>query len=53
MALTARTFGQRPSGLLGIEDKVLALAVDLAAAVRLNQPAEEADGERLERGFTF
>ena len=52
LAVTARTFGQRPSALLAIEDPVLALAVDLAAAVRLNQPSEGDDG-RLERGLTF
>ena len=59
MAVTARTFGQRPSALLAVKDEVLALAVDLAAAVRLvrlDQRAgyapEDVD-ERLERGFAF
>jgi len=57
--LVARTFGQRPSALLAIEDEVLALAVDLAAAIRLRKESgvrsqeSEADAEQLERGLTF
>lgn len=37
-ALTARTFGQRPSVLLGIDDPVVAYAVDEALAMRLLLP---------------
>ena len=59
LAVTARTFAQRPSALLAIEDEVLALAVDLAAAIRLRKESgvrsqeSEADAEQLERGLTF
>ncbi len=35
LAVTAKTFGQRPSAMLGIADRTVALAVDLAAAAKL------------------
>lgn len=34
-ALTGRYFGERPSGLLGVESESMALDLDLAAAYRL------------------
>lgn len=40
LAVTAKTFGQRPSALLGVNDPVLALAIDLAATVKLHLAAE-------------
>lgn len=44
MAITAKTFGQRPSALAGIRDAVLALEFDLASATTIwrqeHAPAE-------------
>ena len=51
--MTARMFGQRPSALLGIEDSVLALNVDMAACALLGRLEAEARdaarGARTER----
>ena len=38
---TAKAFSIRPSDLMAIDDPVLALNFDLAAAVRLRESAEE------------
>jgi hypothetical protein len=46
LVLTARQFHQRPSTLLAIEDPLVALSFDLAAAVVLSR----LDREALERG---
>ena len=47
---TAKAFSIRPSDLMAIDDPVLALAFDLAAAVRLRESAAEGepDVNRLE-----
>lgn len=48
MGLTAKTFGARPSELLGLSDPVVAYAVDEAVAIRLRadeQRAEQAAGK--------
>jgi hypothetical protein len=39
LALTAKTWGVRPSSLIGVTDPVVALALDEALAVRLYQQA--------------
>jgi hypothetical protein len=39
--MTANKFGQRPSSLLGIRDDVVALDLDNAAAMRLQQWEDE------------
>jgi hypothetical protein len=41
LAATGQRFGTRPSALLAIEDPVLALAVDLAAAATLAQAEKD------------
>ena len=41
LALTAKTFSSRPSELLAVDDPVVALMVDLAAAKLLLSPAKE------------
>jgi hypothetical protein len=45
LAATAKTFGQRPSTLMRIEDPVLSLAFDLAAAARLAEESRRASEE--------
>jgi hypothetical protein len=42
LAVTAKTFGERPSALLGIADRMLALELDLAAAATLARAQSEA-----------
>ena len=42
LAVTAKTFGQRPSALLEIADRLLALELDLAAAATLARAQQEA-----------
>jgi hypothetical protein len=44
LALTARTFGQRPSDLIGVPDPVVALVVDEALALRLMGAGEDESG---------
>ena len=46
MALTAQKFGCRPSSLAGIEDPVVAYALDEALAVRLAANEAEARERR-------
>jgi len=41
---TAKTFGVRPSSLLGMEDSVLSLAFDLAAAARVIEESGDKQG---------
>ena len=41
LAMTANKFGGRPSGILGILDDVVALDLDNAAAMRLQQWEDE------------
>jgi hypothetical protein len=43
IAATAKTFGQRPSALLGISDSVVALDFDCAAALRLRELLPDAE----------
>lgn len=47
LALTGRNTGQRPSGLIGIEDDVAALDLDLACTLRLMRW----DNERRKEDF--
>lgn len=49
LAATARSFAVRPSALLRIEDPVLALSFDLAAAARLLQGTTEQDAGDVNR----
>jgi len=48
---TAKEFGVRPSELLAIEDPVVSLSFDLAAAVRLHRETEEESGETVSRTY--
>lgn len=41
LAVTANSFGQRPSRLLGILDKNIALQIDTAAALALDKREQE------------
>lgn len=51
IAATAKAFGVRPSELLGMDDAVMALDFDMAAAVVLGREVKAAseDGGRVER----
>ncbi|HWE50465.1 MAG TPA: hypothetical protein VG273_11770 [Bryobacteraceae bacterium] len=46
LAVTARTFRVRPSELLAIEDRMLALNLDLAAMAVINRLEREARENR-------
>jgi hypothetical protein len=54
VSTAAQTFGTRPSVLVGLDDKVLALDFDLAAAARLLRAECEARAalERDDEGAT-
>jgi hypothetical protein len=45
IALVAKTFGQRPSKLLGLVEPAFSLNFDLAAALLLHQRMSDARGE--------
>jgi hypothetical protein len=49
LAVIAHEFGQRPSGLLGIEDPVLAVNFDAAGLARLIMARGEAEETGVER----
>ncbi len=48
---TAKTFSLRPSELLGIEDEVLALAFDFAAAMRVQREESQRGDAETQRVF--
>lgn len=45
LAVTAKTFGARPSALAAIADPLLALELDLAAAALLARAKQQAEEE--------
>lgn len=49
LVVAAKSFSIRPSDLLAIEDPVLALNFDLAAAARLQQETADVEGPVVNR----